>query len=211
MRALLGVAIALVFVSPAAAQTPQPEFMLRGFADFGATIFAAQQSFDAILGSSTGMQIGGGVEVGLPRRLFVNLRASRFREQGSRVFLFEGRDFDLGIPTTVTVTPVQLTGGYRLPVWNRLVPYGGGGIGWYGFNETSEFASGDEDVDDWFTGFHLVGGAEVGLLRWLALGGELEWSSVPDAIGDDRNSVSHEFNESNLGGTTFRVKVIVGR
>ena len=65
-------------------------------------------------------------------------------------------------------------------------------------------------MDDRFTGFHILGGAEFGLWRWLALGGELQWATVPDAIGDDPNSVSHEFDESNLGGTTFRFKIVVG-
>jgi opacity protein-like surface antigen len=108
------------------------------------------------------------------------------------------------------VTPVELTGGYRFPFWTRVVPYAGAGVGWHHFKETSEFAADDENVDDRFTGYHILGGAEVGLWRWLALGGELQWATVPDAIGSDPNSVSHEFDESDLGGTTFRFKIIVG-
>ena len=33
---------------------------------------------------------------------------------------------------------------------------------------------------------------------------------VPHALGDDPNGVSHEFDESNLGGVTLRVKAVVG-
>jgi hypothetical protein len=40
---------------------------------------------------------------------------------------------------------------------------------------------------------------------------EAQWATVPDALGDDPNSVSHEFEESDLGGMTFRLKVVVGR
>ena len=61
-----------------------------------------------------------------------------------------------------------------------------------------------------FSCFHILGGAEVRLVRWLSLGGELQWATVPDAIGEDPNSVAREFNESDLGGTTVRFKVIVG-
>ena len=184
-------------------------FMLRGFADAGATTFTAGQSFNAILGSKSGPVFGGGVEA-VERNIFLNVRASRFRKTGQRVFLFEGQQFDLGIPATITVTPVELSGGYRFPFWTRFVPYAGIGVGRYWFKETSQFAASDENVDDQFTGYHVLGGAEVRLARWIGLAGELQWARVPDAIGGDPNSVSHEFNESDLGGTTFRFKIIVG-
>ena len=183
--------------------------MVRGFGDVGSTTFSADQSFAAVLGSATGMVFGGGVEVVLPVRVFANVRASRFHETGQRVFLFEGEQFDLGIPTTITVTPVQVTGGYRFGFSDRFIPYAGAGVGWYGFKEASQFSTDAENVDDRFTGFHILGGAEIGLWRWLAIAGELQWATVPDAFGDDPNSVSHDFNESNLGGTTFRVKIVV--
>jgi opacity protein-like surface antigen len=201
---------ALVLLTAATASAQTGQFMLRGFGDVGSTTFTAEQSFAAVLGSATGKVFGGGVEVVLPVRVFANVRASRFRETGQRVFLFEGEQFDLGIPTTITVTPVQVTGGYRFGSSDRFIPYAGAGIGWYGFKETSQFATDGENVDHRFTGFHILSGAEFGLWRWLALGGELQWATVPDAIGDDPNSVSHEFNESNLGGTTFRFKIVVG-
>jgi opacity protein-like surface antigen len=203
--------IAVLFVMTATTASAQTgEFRLRGFGDVGSTTFTAGQSFAAILGSATGKVFGGGVEVVLPVSVFANVRASRFRETGQRVFLFGGEQFDLGIPTTITVTPVEVTGGYRFGISDRFTPYGGAGVGWYGFKETSQFSTDAENVDDRFTGFHFLGGAEIGLWRWLALAGELQWATVPDAIGDDPNSVSHEFNESNLGGTTFRFKIVVG-
>jgi opacity protein-like surface antigen len=202
--------VALVVMAATTASAQTREFGLRGFGDVGATTFTAEQSFAAVLGSASGKVFGGGVEVVLPFRLFANVRASRFHETGQRVFLVEGEQFDLGIPTTITVTPVEVTGGYRFGFFDRFTPYGGAGVGWYGFKETSQFATDGENVDERFTGFHILGGAEIGLWRWLALAGELQWATVPDAIGDDPNSVSHEFNESNLGGTTFRFKIVVG-
>ena len=198
----------MLLASPAAAQT---EFMLRGFGDVGSTTFTAEKSFAAVLGSESGRVFGGGVEAVLPQRVFVNLRASRFREVGQRVFLFNGQQFDLGIPATITVTPVQLTGGYRFDVARRLVAYGGAGVGWHRYEETSRFASAGENIDERFTGYHAMGGAEFPLARWIGAAAEAQWATVPGALGDDPNSVSHEFDESNLGGVTFRVKVVVGR
>jgi opacity protein-like surface antigen len=195
--------------SPAAAQTR--EFLFRGFGDLGSTTFTAAKSFDAVLGSKGGLVFGGGVEAVLPQRVFVNVRASRFREVGQRVFLFNGEQFNLGIPATITVTPVELTGGYRFDFGRRLVPYGGAGLGWHRYEETSQFADADENLDARFTGYHVVGGAEFRLARWIGAAGEVQWATVPDALGDDPNSVSREFDESDLGGVTFRLKIVVGR
>ena len=185
--------------------------MLRGFGDVGSTTFTAEKSFTAVLGSESGRVFGGGVEVVLPQRVFVNLRVSRFREVGQRVFLFNGEQFGLGIPTTITVTPVELTGGYRFDFGWRLVPYGGAGLGRHRYQEASRFAEASENVNERFTGYHVLGGAEFRLARWIGAAAEAQWAAVPEALGDDLNSVSHEFGESDLGGVTFRLKVVVGR
>ena len=62
----------------------------------------------------------------LPKNIFVNVRASRFRQTGERVFVTDsGERFGLGVPTTITVTPIEVTGGYRFDRGWRLIPYGG--------------------------------------------------------------------------------------
>jgi hypothetical protein len=57
-------------------------------------------------------------------------------------------------------------------------------------------------------GYHVVGGSELTLARFLALAGEVQWATVPKAMGE--TGVSAVFDEDNLGGTTFRFKVILG-
>ena len=192
-------------------QAQTREFMLRGFADLGTTTFTAEDSFTAVLGGARGMVFGGGVEAVFPQRIFVSLRAARFRRTGARVFLFEGEQFDLGIPATVTVTPVEISGGYRFDRLWRIVPYGGAGAGWHRYEESSQFAEASENVQERFLGYHLMGGAEFGLARWIAAAIEAQWTTVPDALGEDPNGVASQFQESNLGGVTVRVKVVVGR
>jgi opacity protein-like surface antigen len=184
---------------------------IRGFADVGSTTFTAKESFDAVLGTSRGLVFGGGVEAMLPFDLFAGLRASRFRKDGERVFVFGDEVFGLGIPTTVTITPLEITGGYRVARWRRVVPYGGGGVGFHRYEESSTFAQGSENVKESFTGYHLLGGVEVRASNWIGVGGELQWTTVPDALGQDPNSVASEFDESDLGGVTFRLKVVIGR
>lgn len=191
---------------------PQPAVGLRGFADFGATSFTASKSFEAVLGSAGGTVFGGGVEVVLMRNIFVNLRASRFQASGERVFISGGTQFNLGIDTKVTVTPVELSAGYRLirPRW-PVIPYGGGGIGWHGYEETSAFATDAENIKERFTGYQLLGGVEFRIRRWIAAAAETQWATVPDALGQDPNGVSRELGDTNLGGVTLRAKVIIGR
>jgi len=203
-KALLSL-LAVLVAAPVHAQ----EIGVRGFADIGSRTFTATESFTAVLGTDSGGVFGGGVEATLPLGLFVNVRASRFRAEGERVFIFNDERFDLGIPTVITVTPLELTGGYRLPFWTRIVPYAGVGVGWHTYTEISEFATDSENVEMRRTGLHLLG--EYGVARWIAAAGELQWANVPDALGEDPNGVAAHFDEDNLGGVTFRVKIVVGR
>ena len=202
------VVVALMMAIPAEAQT---DFMLRGFGDVGWRTFTAAESFKAVLGSDRGMVFGGGAEVVLPWRIFANVRASRFRETGERLFIFNDEQFDLGIPTTITVTPIELTGGYRFDFGSRVVPYAGAGVGWHQYEETSQFAESSENVKERFTGYHVLGGVEVRAASWLGAAFEAQWATVPDALGSDPNGVSAEFDESDLGGVTARVKFVIGR
>lgn len=216
------VAVAVVVLRPAPAEAQ--DWAVRGFADIGAVKLTAVKSFEAIVGTSTGIVFGGGGEVVLPIGLFAAVRASRFEKSGQRVFVFEGETFPLGIDTTIRMRPLEVSGGYRFARRSRptpaparpiapprIIPYVGGGIGWHRYEETSEFADDSENVDETFRGYHLLGGAEVRVTRWLGVGGEFQWTTVPDALGQDPNGVSAAFDESNLGGAAFRVRLVIGR
>jgi opacity protein-like surface antigen len=210
-RFALALGIVVVLVALDASNAGAQAIGFRGFGEVGGTRFAAAQSFDAVVSTHSGWVFGGGVETVLPSGVFVNLHASRFQKDGTRVFVLNDQVFDLGIPTTVRVTPIQVTGGYRFKAGRRnVVPYLGGGVGWFRYSETSEFADAGEDVADTFTGYHLLGGAEWRMSRLIGLSGEAEWSVVPDALGQNPSGVSSAFDETDLGGVTFRVKVVLG-
>lgn len=201
-------AFAELHVSAADAQT----WGARGTVDAGIRTFTAADSFEAILGTASGAVFGGGGELVLPQRIFANVRVSRFQKTGQRVFVFEGETFELGIDATIRITPVEVTGGYRFgDLDRRVIPYVGGGLGWHRYQETSEFAEDDENVNETFQGYHVLGGAELRLARWFGVGGEFQWTTVPGALGQDPNGVSAVFEESNLGGMAFRVRFVVGR
>ena len=55
---------------------------------------------------------------------------------------------------------VEFTGGYRFNRRASIIPYVGGGIGSYGYKETSEFSDPSEDVDLRHAGYLVVGGAD---------------------------------------------------
>lgn len=184
---------------------------IRGFGLFGVNYFSAEESFEAVLGSRSGAIFGGGVQVVFPIGVYAEVGAWRFSGDGERVFVGPGDEvFPLGIPTTVKVTPLEITGGWRFGnLSRRVVPYAGAGVNWTRYEETADFADGDDNVDERFTGFQLVGGVEVHLHRWIHASGEIAWSSVADALGS--GGASAAFDEDNLGGTSIRFKVLIGR
>ncbi len=209
---------------------PERAVTFMGFALFGTTSFAAQDSFEAILDSSSGAIYGGGGQINLPLNLFARVDVSRFGKDGTRVFVDNGEVFDLGIPTRVTITPIEVTGGYRYRFGRRtasgprsprtpargsrrgglnIAIYGGGGIGSVQFKETSDFALPGEDVDESFTSYHVLGGVDVPIWKWLGAGAEFQYRWVPDALDGSLSGVSELFDETDLNSSSFRVRIFV--
>ena len=218
-RAAVIGAVVFLFASvpPCGAQN---RIAMRGFADAGLTVFTATQSFKAILGTPAGAVVGGGVEVGLTRNVFLSLGASRFSRTGERVFVFQNQVFKLNVPDTITVTPLQLSAGYRFlgrrPTTRftrpaRYTPYAGGGVGWYRLSETSAHSTSDDDEKTTHAGYHVLAGVETPIRRWMAAAVDAQWALVPNAFGDSAASVARLYDEHDLGGFTLSVRIIVGQ
>jgi hypothetical protein len=198
------------------APPPSRAVEIGGYVTTGLMNFTAADSFDVILGEPSGPIFGGGGRIGLPWRValggpFVDAGAWRFSGEGERAFVFNGQEFDLNIPVDITITAFELSGGwqFRIPRLLRLRPYVAGGYSSYSYREESEFASAAENIDDRFGGYHVSGGAEFKITRWLGAAGEVNWTTIPEAIGE--SGVSAEFDEHDLGGTSFRFKITIGR
>lgn len=179
---------------------------VRGFGSFGYDWISAHKAFDAVLGHSGGVVFGAGGQVRWKRLVFEG-SVERFRQTGERVFVTDTGDvFKLGIPDTITLVPITATVAYRLS-GHGAVPYVGGGIGQYRYTEESQFADPAENVEEHFTGYHVLGGIEWrnGL---VATAFEVQYTHVPDAFS---SGVASVFNEHNLGGVQARVKILVGR
>ena len=212
-----GVCAAIVLLGVWAAPPAAAQVAVRGFVQAGLLRFAADRSVAAVAGSAAGAAWGAGAQVGFAR-LFVQASVERYAAAGRRVFVFEERVFDLGLPNRIAITPIQVTAGYRAGA--RVAAYGGGGIGAYRFRETAPFAapedpaeqapgsaSGDE-VRATHRSYHVLAGVETPLLPWLRVGGEGQWTWVPDALGGAGASAA--FGETDLGGLVLRVKLLVG-
>jgi hypothetical protein len=159
---------------------------------------------------------GGGVEVVLPQRLFVNLRLSHFSKSGERVFVNDDEVFPLGIDMKVAMTPVEATVGYRFQPRGRkrnVIPYVGGGLGWHRYTEeprTSPTPS--ENVSETFQGLPpprrrgTADGPDLRDRRRRDNGRRFRTRSTVVS-----SSAADAFGESNLGGLAFRVRFVVGR
>ena len=213
-RMLAAILVSLGVPAFAGGQTAQPQqrgpspdqpLSVRVFAEAGMQTFVADDSFEAITGNATGAIVGGGGEV-LARRWFVRVGVSRYHAAGERVFLFEDEIFRLGIPLTVTVTPIEASGGHHFrQVW-RLVPYVGAGMGSYRYTETSVLAEAENDEDRRHWSAHVLAGAEFVVWGRLSGAAEFQYTRVAAGLGDD--GVSDVFDERDLGGFAGRAKLV---
>lgn len=196
---------------PAAAAQPASERSrpvgFLGFGQFSYARFAAQNSFQAVMGQTAGQFFGGGAEVRVGGGLFLNASLERFTDTGQRVFVADGQVFGLGIPDTITLTPMTVTTGWRF-AHDRATPYVGAGIGRILYKEESKFVDAADNINTRFTSYHVLGGLEFHN-GWVATAFEVEYSRVPGAIGI--GGASAAFQESDLGGVVGRIKVLVGR
>jgi opacity protein-like surface antigen len=178
-----------------------------GFGDVGYGSWLARNTFSEVLGSSRAPMFGGGFQV-RHRNLFIEGSVERFEKTGDRVAVIGGEVFNLGIADTVRIIPLSATVGYRY-AGRRVTPYAGGGVGTYLYKESSDFADPSENVSEHFMSYHVVGGLEFVSRGWVRAAFELQFATVPGALGD--TGASAMFNERNLGNLHGRVKILVGR
>jgi hypothetical protein len=219
VKSIAGVIRGLALAAPAAAQRPAPRpaaprppaWSVRVFGMATEQSFAAVDTFDATFGKTYGPFFGGGAQLVVNDRFFAEIAISRFQETGNRAFINAGQAFNLGIPLTATITPIELTGGYRFRLRSlpKVRPYVAAGFGSYGYQETSQFAAAGDDVDTRHAGFLLNGGAEFRLQRLVGLAIDVQYSHIPGILGN--GGVSQQAGESDLGGVAARFKLVVGR
>jgi hypothetical protein len=200
----------LALAAPVSAQD-EPSLSIRPFFLVTDQSFAAVDSFDAVFGKTYFPFFGGGGQVVFNGTYYVEVSASRFSQDGERAYFSGGKAFKLGIPMTATITPFEVTGGYRFRLRNlpRVRPYAAAGFGSYGYQETSSFSDPGENLDTRHAGFVLNGGAEFRIHQWVGLSFDVQYTHVPGILGT--GGVSQQAGETDLGGVAARFKVVVGR
>lgn len=165
----------------------------------------AADTFDAVIGASRFVFKGGGAEaLNLWRGVFARVAFSSVKETGSRVVIADGEVIPLGIPVSIEMTPLEIGAGWRLRALARghVVPYVGAGWLRMAYKEIAEYAIGDENTDTAFNGSVMFAGVEVMFLDWMITGAEVQYRSVPGALGD--GGVSEVYRDDDLGGVTVR-------
>jgi hypothetical protein len=218
MKTIAACVFAVLVALPASAQSASaatapsepPEAAFRGFFVATQQSFAASTTFDATFGKSSQPFFGGGISVTTPSGVFVEFGITRFSKTGQRAFVNNGQAFPLGIPLTATITPLELSVGYRFGAtkW-RVIPYAAGGFGRYNYKEESGFAGDGDNLDTHHVGYLLNGGVEVRLQKWIGVAVDGQYTHVPGILGE--GGISQDAGETDLGGVAFRFKVIVGR
>jgi len=214
----LAVTVCLVSV-PAAAQSASVRRAPAKKAHVGAVVFGivenqsmtATQSFDAVLDTSSVTLVGaGGDIVNLWKTAFARVAVTHVQQTGTRVAVNGTTTVPLNIPLTLSMTPIELGGGWRfggLDAKSHVVPYVGAAALFLQYRETSEFADADENTSSTFTGGSFFGGVDIAI-KVVHVGVEGILRTVPNAIG--AAGASQAFNETNLGGGVVRFFFGVG-
>jgi opacity protein-like surface antigen len=82
----------------------------------------------------------------------------------------------------------------------------GGGVGSWAYSESTDDPS--ESFSERKIGYIGLGGVEWRLQKYIALGFEGQYASVPNALS---GGVAQQFNEKDLGGGSVVVRVIIGK
>jgi hypothetical protein len=186
----------------------QPGIKFRPYVSFGTARLAAKDTFEAVA-EPQARAIAGGVQVtNIWKNAFADVGGSQFSVDGERVFVNNGRVFELGIPLEVTMRPLDIAGGWRLALMRgRVFPYVGAGLTYVQYKETSEFAGSGEDVSESKAGPLVIAGVDVSVWRWVSAGGELRWRRVTGILGE--RGVSAEFGEDDAGGINAGVRISI--
>jgi len=207
MTGRLTASMVVVMLGAATPVDAQVGFLAHG--GYDSTTFASTESFEAIAGTSTAEGVTVGVTLTrLWRGVFLDVAAGRRTIEGERVFIHAGTVFPLGIPTTITWRPLDVSAGWRMPV-GRFTPYAGVGVTTIAYKETADFAQPGDDVSETTSGLLVLGGVDVAVWRWVSLGGEVRYRAVTGVLGV--GGVSQEFGEDQLGGTSVAVRLSLSR
>lgn len=191
----------LLVPGPSPAQPPsdgdRPTRELRAGLRLGAfEMVNSSDSYDAAFGDPMPM-LGAQIEWQLRPRLLLDVSLDYGRVTGERVLLTDPPR-GTGIGTELTYIPVHVTAAWRADRGGDWAIHLGAGPSWLSW----EFDGGIESSDGTETGGHLLVSLRRLRERWI-FGGEVRWSTFPDAVGDAE--LSKFFGEDDAGGLALHL------
>lgn len=199
----------LAGAAPAAAQTTVGPPVPREHAGFQVSLlvererFAASKSFQAVLGTSSLTEVGAGVDAGLWKGLFARVAITHTRRTGSRVIVSGSDAYSLGVPLTLTLTPVEIGAGWRFARHNRVEPYVGVAALMQHYVEQSTGADPSENTNTTDSGATLFAGIDLTVVSRFKVEIEGLYRNLPNAVGS--SGAFQAFHEDNLGGGAVRL------
>lgn len=157
-------------------------------------------TFDAVYGGDTMTQFGIDFRARLGRSWRAHLAVDHGNLDGELVIVTPTGPVGTGAETQLTLTPVHLSIERVFRAGQPFSLYLGAGPTYLDWEDDNDFeATSGSDL-----GYHAVFGAEHSFHR-AAVGGEVRYSTIPDAIGE--GGASQFFGEDDLGGISFHLVV----
>lgn len=190
LKTTLAAAVLVALAAPGPALAQEGSRDLRAGFRLGAfEMINSADSYEAVYGDPMPL-VGGHFEARVWRRLFLELSLDYGQVDGERALP------GLGLETTLTYVPLHTAASWRLDrperggPWETRAGLGPSFLSW-------EDDGGISSADGTEVGANLVLSVLRLRERWL-FGGELRWSTFPDAVGNA--GVTKLFGEDDLGG-----------
>lgn len=174
----------------------------------GFEMINSEDSYDAVFDDPMPM-LGLQLDWRFRRRWVLEATLDWGEVDGERVLLADP-PVGTGVDETLTYVPLHLAASwsfYRADPWELRVG-AGPSLLWWEDDSDVELAGVDTTEDGTEIGASAILSVRRAFTAWT-LGGELRWSTFPDAAGD--SGVTRFFDEDDLGGASLHVVALWGR
>ena len=175
---------------------------------------SATQSFKAILGRPSGPCSAAASKLGLPNHLFLSLGRVALPPHGSSRLRVRGPGVQLNVADTITITPLELTRQATASArcGRTSSPTSVAASGGTSTRRRRRTRPRPTTCTTTHTGYHVLGGAEIPLQKWLAARGRCAVVVGPQrASATSRRRRRASTTNTISAGFTLRVKIVVGR
>jgi opacity protein-like surface antigen len=201
-----GLAVVLLFCSCAAADCLAGDFLDDSSAGLRLGYFDpinASDSYDAVYGSGA-LFYGLLWDWRVREYLVIEGEYYHFAKSGERVNRAGDSWVGNGIPEDLTYDSFLATAKYMFRRDKGTQPFLGAGLGLYLIDVSSSVGGGSFSKP----GYHLTAGALFMAEKKINITAEVRYSLIPSVLGDNPNSVSAYYGESDAGGLALALGVL---